>query len=160
MRFLFKESDNNNDYYLKSMTLQGVNTSGTMTYNSTLAWSDYGTTAASLWSDSWKIAPTATEEYTGPGDGWHILPPQTSLDNAKLVVTYTVGNADGAQILPVTIPLKYVDATDSGKSVTSWDRAKTYTYKIELQANAIEFTVTKVDWTVGSNFDYSGNNED
>ena len=160
VRFLFKESDNNNDYYLKSMTLQGVNTSGTMTYNSTLAWSDYGTTAASLWSDSWKIAPTATEEYTGPGDGWHILPPQTSLDNAKLVVTYTVGNADGAQILPVTIPLKYVDATDSGKSVTSWDRAKTYTYKIELQANAIEFTVTKVDWTVGSNFDYSGNNED
>jgi hypothetical protein len=37
VRFLFKESDNNNDYYLKSMTLQGVNTSGTMTYNSTLA---------------------------------------------------------------------------------------------------------------------------
>lgn len=148
VRFLFKESDNNNDYYLKSMTLQGVNTSGTMTYNSTLAWSDYGTTAASLWSDSWKIAPTATEEYTGPGDGWHILPPQTSLDNAKLVVTYTVGNADGAQILPVTIPLKYVDATDSGKSVSSWDRAKTYTYKIELQANAISFSVSCESWTM------------
>jgi hypothetical protein len=158
VRFLFKESDNNNDYYLKSMTLQGVNTSGTMTYNSTLAWSDYGTTAASLWSGSWEIAPTTNNEYTGPGDGWHILPPQTSLDDAELVITYTVGSS--TQILPVTIPLKYVNATDSGKSVTTWDRAKTYTYKIELLANAIEFTVTKVDWTVGSNFDYSGNNED
>jgi hypothetical protein len=153
VRFLFKESDNNNDYYLKSMTLQGVNTSGTMTYNSTLAWSDYGTTAASLWSGSWSIAPTETEAYTGPGDGWHILPPQTSLDNAELVITYAVGNAENAQLLPVTIPLKYVDGTDSSKSVLAWDRAKTYTYKIELQANAISFDVAWTEWGTETEFD-------
>lgn len=154
VRFLFKDGDK--DYYLKSMTLQGVNSSGTMTYNSTgMAWIGTGTTAASLWSGSWSIAPTETEAYTGPGDGWHILPPQTSLDNAELVITYTVGNAENAQILPVTIPLKYVDGTDSSKSVLAWDRAKTYTYKIELQANAITFDVAiSEDWIDETEHEY------
>jgi hypothetical protein len=55
----------------------------------------------------------------------------------------------------VTIPLKYVDATDSGKSVTSWDRAKTYTYKIELQANAITFDVAiSEDWIDETEHEY------
>ena len=43
--------------------------------------------------------------------------------------------------------LKYVNTEDATKNVTSWVRANAYTYKIQIQANAIEFTVSVDPWT-------------
>ena len=145
VRFLFQ--DGTNDYYIKSFTLSGITTSGTMTYSGAdtalPTWGDLGTTAYS-WpgTSSWEVPATYGE--TGL-EGWYFVVPQTLGDTATLRFTYKVG-ANGNQDLPVTIPLKYVNTEDATKNVTSWDRANAYTYKIQIQANAIEFSVTFDNW--------------
>ena len=146
VRFLFQ--DGTNDYYIKSFTLSGITTSGTMTYpgtNELLTWSNYGDTAYSWPGTSWEVPATYGE--TGL-EGWYFVVPQTLGDTATLSFTYKVG-ANGNQDLPVTIPLKYVNTEDATKNVTSWDRANAYTYKIQIHANAIEFSVGWTDWENG-----------
>lgn len=144
VRFLFQ--DGTNDYYIKSFTLSGITTSGTVTYNSdneatpSTWWGSLGTTAYSLSDLSWSV-PT---DYTGIETGWYFVVPQNLGDDAKLSFTYKVGS-DGTQVIPVTIPLKGGEGVNTS-SVTSWDRANAYTYKIQIQANAIEFTVSVDPW--------------
>lgn len=144
VRFLFQ--DGTNDYYITSFTLSGITTSGTMTYSGAdtalPTWGSLGATAYSWPDTSWEVPATYNE--TGQ-KGWYFVVPQDLGDNAKLSFTYTVG-ADGTQVLPVTIPLKYVNTEDATKNVTSWDRAKAYTYKIQIQASSIEFTISVDDW--------------
>lgn len=144
VRFLFQ--DGTNDYYITSFTLSGITTSGTMTYSGAddalPTWGDLGATAYSWAGTSWEV-PAAYDE-TGL-EGWYFVVPQNLGDDAKLSFTYTVGS-DGTQDIPVTIPLKGGVGLNTS-SVTSWARANTYTYKIQIQANAIEFTVSVDSWT-------------
>lgn len=146
VRFLFKDGDQ--DTYITSFELQGLITSGTMTYNNTGDLPTWGSTSSAtyVWpgTSPWEVP----EDYDETGlEGWYFAIPQDDLTGATLSFTYTVGNADGAQVLPVTIPL------NTG-SVTSWTRANAYTYKIQIQANAIEFDVGWEPWDSDGIIDY------
>lgn len=149
VRFLFK--DGTNDYHIKSFTLSGITTSGTMTYSGAddalPTWGDLGATAYSWAGTPWEVP----EEYDETGlEGWYFVVPQNLGDGAKLSFTYTVGS-DGTQDIPVTIPLKGGVGVNTS-SVFAWDRAKAYTYKIQIQANAIEFDVAWTSWVEGNTY--------
>jgi hypothetical protein len=150
VRFLFQDGDKN--YFIKSFSLSGVTTSGTMTYNAANAlptWGSLGTTAYSWAGTSWEV-PAAYDE-TGL-EGWYFVVPQDLGDDAKLSFTYTVGS-DGTQVIPVTIPLKGGVGVNTS-SVTSWARANAYTYKIKIQANAIDLDVKWGAWLGSDEHEY------
>ena len=147
VRFLFKDGENLN-YYITGFSLSGLTTSGTMTYNAANALPTWGSTSSATYAwpgtTPWEV-PEDYDDGTGP-EGWYCVIPQDLTDTATLNFTYTVG-ASGAQTLPVSIPLKGgVGANTS--DVDSWERSKTYTYKIAIQANAISFSVSCESWTM------------
>ena len=148
VRFLFK--DGNEDYYIKSFELQGLTTSGTMTYNSTNSLPTWGSTSTATYAwpgtTPWEV-PEDYDDGTGL-EGWYFIIPQDLTDAAELRFVYTVG-ASGTQEIPVTVPLKGgVGVNTSG--VTSWARANAYTYKITIRPDYISLSVGFDAWEDGA----------
>ena len=75
-------------------------------------------------------------------------------DAAVLSFTYAVGPDATDQVLPVTLKL---NTSGSASNITAWEAGKIYTYKINIQANAIDFDVTWTNWVAGhDDFNYIG----
>ena len=159
VRFLF--TDGTNEYVLKSFQLENITTAGTLSYGSTTTWTPSSTdTKVYPWAlSSWAIPPAdaQTGEGTAP-EGWYYVIPQslsTTADDAAVVsFTYAVGPGATDQVLPVTLKL---NTSGSTSNITAWEAGKIYTYKISIQANAIDFDVTWTDWVAGhDDFNYIG----
>ena len=159
VRFLF--TDGTNEYVLKSFQLENITTAGTLSYGSTTTWTPSSTdTKVYPWAlSSWAIPPV--DAQTGEGaapEGWYFVIPQslsTTADDAAVVsFTYAVGPGATDQVLPVTLKL---NTSGSTSNITAWEAGKIYTYKISIQANAIDFDVTWTDWVAGhDDFNYIG----
>ena len=173
VRFIFEDASGGGNYYINSFELQDLYTKGTLQYvgNSATSEVTYGDTdkewkytGSRAKAFSWEAAPTASpavprwnvplpptspasysSAYTVNGSDRYYIVPQTLNDTSVLYFTYSVG-ADGTQAVPVTLPLK---VSGEGYTVNAWAPGKEYTYKIQLKANAINFTVTWADWVDG-----------
>ena len=136
------EGDPTYNYTLQSFKLTGLRKGGTLTYTGD---SSVDEAVVSGWvpdesATDLFVSPAGTawgvpKDYTAFG-GWHYVVPQQSLDGAKLVFTYKVGN----EVMPVTLDLKT-------SAITSWEPGKAYTYKVTILAHSIDFTVSCEGWT-------------
>ena len=129
------------NYTLQSFKLVGLHKGGTLAYTG-----DSSASGATV--SGWTLDESATDlfawsagtpwgvpkEHTAFG-GWHYVVPQ-SVDGAKLVFTYKVGN----EVMPLTLDLKT-------SAIESWDPGKAYTYKVTILAHSIDFTVSCEAWT-------------
>lgn len=164
VRFVFKDPDlGANDpskYTVTSFELQGLYTENTydvsVSAGAWKAWASTASRAPHVWAWSGSGAVKAAYDYlwtpTAEEPGWYFAIPQ-DLDatDSKICFTYTVGTS--TQALPVTLSL----VTDN---ITKWELGKVYTYKIQIRANAIDFSVTSAEWVRDRDFDYTGGNED
>ena len=151
VRFVFKDADTPiSNYHITSFELQGLYTDNT--YNvSTGAWNALtapATRVSPVWSWSGDCLVKAAYDYlwtpdptdpTVPSVWYFAIPQGLDANNSKIKFTYTVGNETDAQKIPVTLNL----ATGG---ITEWAIGKVYTYKIQIRANAIEFTVSFDTW--------------
>lgn len=156
VRFLF--TDGTNEYALKSFQLKNIATAGTLNYGAAEPWtlSPTDTKVYSWKLSSWPIpdADAQTGEGTAP-EGWYYVIPQdlsaAANDAAVLSFTYAAGPNETDQILPVTLKL---NTSGSTSNITKWEAGKAYTYKINIQANEIIFTVSFGDWGANVNTEY------
>jgi hypothetical protein len=169
VRILFEDVSGNTtpNYYINSFELQKLYPTGTLGYKGNSAsnevtfggsdgeWQYTGTRANVF---SWEAIsgvsrwPVPADDFATINDvGWYYIIPQELDDTTILQFTYTVGNEDNAQVIPVTLPLKTSE-------ISSWMPGQTYTYKIQLKANAIGFTVGIGDWgeSVGVTYEEVG----
>jgi hypothetical protein len=154
VRILFTDGDK--DYFLKSFQLKNIATAGTLNYGAAEPWTLSPTdTKVYQWKlTSWEIPAPDAEGLGAAPEGWYYVIPQTlsdaDADAAVVSFTYSVGQ-NGTQNIPVTLKL---NTSGSASSITKWDAGKAYTYKINIQANEIIFTVSFGDWGANVNTEY------
>lgn len=158
VRFLF--TDGSNEYVLKSFQLKKIDTAGTLQYGAATPWTpSTSDTRVYQWSgSSWEIpnTPTAIPDTPAASDGWYYVIPQTLSATegsaAEIYFTYAVGPNATDQVLPVTLKLN----TGSGANdIFKWEAGTAYTYKINIQANEIVFTVSFGSWGDNVNTEYT-----
>ena len=127
VRFAFKTSGNepSTTCTITSLKLNGVATSGTMTFTDYIYWTP-GAAPTEGWTwTEWDGKPLGTS-YVGP---WYYVVPQT-LSGATLQYTYTFGSDSGTVTL--TIP-----------NIT-WVSGKVYVYQVNVGMSSL--TVSIEDW--------------
>lgn len=127
VRFAFKTSGNepNTTCTIKSLKLNGVASSGTMTFTDKIYWTP-GAAPTEGWTwTEWNDKPLGTS-YVGP---WYYVVPQT-LSGATLQYTYTFGSDSGTVTL--TIP-----------NIT-WVSGKVYVYQVNVGMSSL--TVRVENW--------------
>ena len=154
-RFTDANGDTAPNILVKSLELQNLSKSGTLTYKGVV-----GTTAASMsWApgarDAAAYSWTATtsepvlevdEENKMFKDWFYIIPQTLTFEDtnqatvhAAIHFTYTLTDGTNTQDMQATLNL---DST----TIAAWMRANAYTYDITIRANAVSLGVQWGDW--------------
>ncbi len=130
---------------LKSISLAGVKTTGTLTpSNTTAAWTNQDNAVAmdvfpagsKVLSTTDVFVPTGTEI-----DDAYLMIPQTLGDNVVATITYTVKTGDDAEVTNTATVKLNSDAT-----VKAWDMNKNIVYTFVVGLRPIKFIAEVNDW--------------
>ena len=129
---------------IKNAKLFGVSTQGSLTKNSSsTVWNDFKTITSdnTPYSENGPIMLSAGKNHEF-FEGDIMLPPHTSLENAKLAFSYYYNWEDETNARSVELSL-----LNGTGGVTSWAAGNSYEYSVNIPAtNDIKLTVTIVDW--------------
>lgn len=147
VRFVFKDAGTTvSNYQIRSFELQGLYAENTydVSAGAWKAWTTSSSRVSPVWGWTTNCSPlTSDYDYLKKKDtgetvsGWFFAVPQELNADSKISFTYTVGTS--TQELPITLSLVT-------SNISKWEIGKVYTYKIQILANAIGFTVEWTDW--------------
>ena len=166
VRFFFKDESRGSsvdaNYYIKSIELKNIYTSGTLNYTDVITWDVTGarTVPAYTWTASgsderWSVPAAYDDDSTtkvASTDWLYVIPQNLNVDTnteAALVVTFDVAGTTPTQTETVTLNLETYKGSD-----VIWNPGKVYAYFISL--DAIEFTIESATWQPGGSFNYTG----